>query len=67
MINEKHLIIAFLAGAAIVALPPYLSNRIGATVSQSIYDCGIRVAAEGATVRITGAVVEGHRYGICFN
>jgi hypothetical protein len=57
------LIIGILAGAALVATPPLVSDDIARVVSQRIYDCGIRIAANNGT--ISGFYISGHRHGLC--
>lgn len=57
--------VAFLAGAAAIAVPPLVYEPLGALVAQRLYDCGVRIADDVTEGTLDGFVIRGHRYGIC--
>lgn len=65
----KRTIIVFsvgvLCGLGAISIPVLSSERVAAIVSQSIYDCGIRVAGGASDGAITGFNIQGHKTGIC--
>jgi hypothetical protein len=55
----------FALGALAVMVPLLVNQHVAASVSQYIYDCGIRIAADVTDANISGAQIAGHRYGVC--
>lgn len=57
--------VAAVVGAGLALSYPYYDQEFAAAYSQSIYDCGIRIAsgAEGGTV--SGFKIMGHKMGLC--
>lgn len=56
-----------LCGGLIVAVVPLAHEPSAAWISQAIYDCGIRIAADVSEGTINGFIISNHKMGVCLD